>query len=226
MPTSNPINNTDGTLVIHLLYKRFSGREVLKGASLRAKPGTAIALLGKNGTGKSTLLGIAAGLIEPESGSVTFQGESLLDKNGKAKRHIGYVPEAANAPAFLSAAEYLSLIATLKKSTWPSAELLDKLGVSILLNQRIGSLSLGQRRRTCLAAALIGQPSVFILDEPTNGLDPSGVDLLAGLLRSHLSETKANGERGTALIATHDLAFADAIGAIKLRLSDGQVTEA
>lgn len=225
MPDSNP-ETREGALRIQSLFKRFAGREVLTGASLEAKPGTAIALLGKNGTGKSTLLSITAGLIEAESGSVTFSGKSLLDKNAQARRHIGYVPEAADAPAFLSAGEFLSLISTLKKSKWPSADLLDKLGLSILLNQRIGSLSLGQRRRTCLAAALIGEPSLLILDEPTNGLDPSGVELLAELLRAHLSQSQGDRPKGTALIATHDLAFAEAIGAIRLRLCEGKVTPA
>lgn len=206
------------------LCKRFAGREVLTGADLHIQAGTAAALLGKNGSGKSTLLNIVAGIIEPESGTVTWNGQSLLEPSGRA--HVGYVPEAADAPPFLLAGEFLTLIASLRKSEWPSEDLLDTLGVSMLLNQQIGSLSLGQRRRTCIAAALTGAPSLLLLDEPTNGLDPAGVEMLSGVLREHLSPSQGHSSPGAALIATHDLHFADSIGARRLRLCDGKVTSA
>lgn len=205
------------TLHIKALKKRFGGREVLKGAELEVVPGECAALLGPNGTGKSTLLAVIAGVIEPESGSVSLDGASLLGRDARARARLGYVPEAAAAPPHLGVRELLELVAALKRAPQPDAALLERLGVASLLDQLVGSLSLGQRRRACLAAALVGDPSVLVLDEPTNGLDPPGVAELAALLR----ERAAAGRM--ALVATHDLAFAEAIGGRALRLRDGLI---
>ena len=205
------------SLAIDGIRKRFGGREVLRGATLTAAPGERIALLGPNGTGKSTLLAIVAGLIEPEAGAVTLDGVSLLGREVRARARLGYVPEAADAPPHLTVSELLALVSALKRAASPPEPLLARLGVLPLLDQPVGSLSLGQRRRACLAAALVGDPALLVLDEPTNGLDPGGVDALASLLR----ERGASG--GVALVATHDLAFAAALEARCARLDGGRV---
>jgi len=208
------------SLAIDGIRKRFGGREVLRGATLAVARGERVALLGPNGTGKSTLLAIVAGLIEPEGGAVALDGVSLLGREVRARARLGYVPESADAPAHLTVGELLALVAALKRAAPPPADLLDRLAVPPLLEQPVGSLSLGQRRRACLAAALVGDPALLVLDEPTNGLDPGGVDALAALLR----ERGLSG--GLALVATHDLAFAAAIGARCIRLAGGCVADA
>jgi len=205
------------TLHLEDVSKRFGGREVLRGARLEVPPGQLAALLGPNGAGKSTLLGVVSGLIEPESGRVTLAGVSLLGRDARARARLGYVPESGAAPSHLSVRELLALMAALKRAPLPDAALLERLGVPPLLDQLVGSLSLGQRRRACLAAALVGDPALLVLDEPTNGLDPGGVEMLAALLR----ERAAAG--GMALIATHDLAFAESIDARCCRLVNGRV---
>ena len=112
-----------------------------------------------------------------------------------ALRHLGYAPEASDLPAHLGVGELVAL-AALKRCDPPSPELADRLGVTPLLPQRLGSLSLGQRRRAGLLAALVGDPDLLVLDEPTNGLDADGIAVLAALLRER-------GGRGAALVATH-----------------------
>lgn len=207
------------SLVIEGVTKRFGGREVLQGASLTCERGASVAIIGPNGAGKSTLLGVVAGLLEPEAGSVSLAGEPLLGRGARARARIGYVPEGADPPPHLLAGELLSLCAALKQADTPPRELLDRLGVSPLLEQPVGSLSLGQRRRTCLAAALVGAPLLLVLDEPTNGLDPAGVEMLTALLRDRR-------EAGNmALISTHDRAFAAAVDARFAKLVNGRVVK-
>ena len=121
------------------------------------------------------------------------------------------MPEAGDPPPHLTVAELGALVAALKRVD--AALPVERLQLAGFLDQRIGSLSLGQRRRACLAAALLGDPWLLVLDEPTNGLDPGGAEVLAGLLREH---TAAG---GAALVATHDLRFADAVAAERLDLS-------
>lgn len=207
------------SLVIERVQKRFGGREVLQGLSLTCERGESVAVVGPNGAGKSTLLGVVAGLLEPEAGSVTLEGDPLIGRHAPARARLGFVPEGAEPPPHLLAGELLALCAALKQADLPPASLLERIGVTPLLEQPIGSLSLGQRRRTCLAAALVGEPLLLVLDEPTNGLDPGGVEMLASLLR----ERREAG--GMALISTHDLAFAEAAGARLVKLENGRAVK-
>jgi ABC-type multidrug transport system ATPase subunit len=207
------------SLVIDSVAKRFGGREVLRGLSLACARGETIAVVGPNGSGKSTLLGVIAGLLEPEAGSVTLDGEPLIGRRASARSRIGFVPEGADPPPHLLTGELLALCAALKQADLPAPELLEQLGVAPLLEQPVGSLSLGQRRRACLAAALVGDPLLLLLDEPTNGLDPGGVEMLAALLRE-----RREGDR-MALISTHDRAFATAAGARFVKLEDGRAVK-
>jgi ABC-type multidrug transport system ATPase subunit len=205
------------SLVIDNIVKRFGGREVLKGLSLTCEHGEHVAIVGPNGTGKSTLLGVVAGIIEPESGGVTLDSEPLLGRSVQARGAIGYVPEGADPPSHLLTRELLDLCAALKRAAPLAPDIIERLGVSPLLDQPIGSLSLGQRRRACLAAALVGAPTLLLLDEPTNGLDPGGIEMLAALLLEH----QARG--GIALVSTHDLIFADAIRARRAPIAGGRI---
>jgi ABC-type multidrug transport system ATPase subunit len=193
------------TLRIVDLGKRLGGRWVLQRLTETVEGGAA-AVIGPNGAGKTTLLRIVAGILEPDEGQIFLRGHPL------DRRHIGYVPEAADPPLHLTVAELLALVAALRRAPPLDPALQARIGVDGLAGQRIGSLSLGQRRRACVAAALVGAPWLLVLDEPTNGLDAAGTALLGDLLASHI----AGG--GCALFATHDLAFADALGARRIVL--------
>ncbi|MCK6587066.1 MAG: ABC transporter ATP-binding protein [Polyangiaceae bacterium] len=207
------------SLVIKGIQKRFGGREVLRGLELVVERGETVAVVGPNGAGKSTLLGVVAGIIEPEAGSVTLEGEPLIGRRAPARARLGFVPEGADPPPHLLAGELLALCAALKQVEILPTSLLERLGVAALLEQPVGSMSLGQRRRTCLAAALVGEPLLLVLDEPTNGLDPGGVEMLASLLRDRREAG------GMALISTHDRAFAEAAGAKLIRLEIGRAAQ-
>ena len=205
------------TLFATGLCKRLGGRLVLDRVDLTIDAPGSIALCGENGAGKSTCLRILAGVIAADEGALLFDGDPLDEDNRRARRHLGYVPESADPMPHLSVGELLALVAALKRAPPLAGEVIDRLGARSILSQRIGTLSLGQRRRACLCAALVGDPWLLLLDEPTNGLDPDGVKLLAELLREHA------GRGGAALVATHDLAFAEVIGARTWKLASGRL---
>ncbi|HKA92124.1 MAG TPA: ABC transporter ATP-binding protein [Haliangiales bacterium] len=191
--------------------KRLGATQALDGVSFEHDVGV-LAILGENGAGKSTLLQILVGLIRPDAGAVTVAGRSVAD----ARHTVGFVPEAADPLPFLSVHELLSLVAAVKAA--PVVEdMIETLGLRALLDQRIGTLSLGQRRRACLAAALTGRPWLLVLDEPTNGLDAEGTDSLARTLERHV----AGG--GIAVVATHDVAFCERVARRTLRLRAGRI---
>lgn len=205
-------------MVIQGLRKVLGGHLVLDDLSLTARQGETIALFGENGAGKSTLLRILAGVLDADGGRANLDEVSILGPNATFRARVGYVPEAADAPAFLSPHELVQLVAALKRANMPSQSLQDRLGVSPYWNRPIGGLSLGQRRRSCLLAALIGEIRLLLLDEPTNGLDPTGVQELAQILLEQQ-------ESGTiTLVATHDHAFSKLLAGREIRLVAGRIT--
>ncbi len=198
------------TVKVTNVSKRLGGNQVLSEISFDHEVGV-LALLGENGAGKSTLLQIVVGLIRADAGAVTIGGRTVLE----ARHSLGFVPEAADPLPFLSVYELLSLVSGVKSAPLPD-DAIDSLSLRPLIDQRIGTLSLGQRRRACLAAALVGQPWLLVMDEPTNGLDAEGVETLALTLERHV----AGG--GAALVATHDSAFCDRVARRTLRLRGGR----
>lgn len=198
------------TLVVSDLAKRFGRRRVFSGLGFECEPGEIVAVTGDNGSGKSTLLAILAGVIEPDRGAATLGGEALIGRRARGRKRIGYVPEAANPPGQMTAADLFALVAALKSAAKPSPELIERLEIGELSGQSIGSMSLGQRRRVCLAAALVGEPDLLILDEPSNGLDAGGIATLAELLD----------HRGSTVLATHDRDLIEQLGATELSLSN------
>jgi ABC-2 type transport system ATP-binding protein len=197
----------DVSLRVRDLGKRLGGRWVLRRLSFTVDAGVA-AILGANGAGKTTLLRLIAGVLEPDEGQVFLRDRPVA----RARAEVGYVPEAADPPLHLTVAELLALVAALRRAPPLAGAVAASLGVDALAGQRLGSLSLGQRRRACVAAALVGAPWLLLLDEPTNGLDAAGAALLVRLVADHV----AGG--GCAVVATHDLAFADAVAARRIEL--------
>jgi ABC-2 type transport system ATP-binding protein len=206
-------------LVIDGVGVKRAGRRVLDGVTVAGAPGEAIGVVGENGAGKSTLLSVCAGVLALDRGAVTIDGASVWGprrERVRARARLGYVPEAADPPGHLSCDELHALVAAVKSAPLLGPALRARLGLTDLGGHRIDQMSLGQRRRTCLGAALIGDPAVLILDEPTNGLDVGGVETLIDLLRSRLAAGT------TLLVASHDVDFLDAVGALRLRLEAGR----
>lgn len=196
-------------------HKAFGRQEALRGVTLRLEGPAIVALTGKNGAGKSTLLQAIAGVLALDLGELRIDGVRLPAHGGRERLRLGYVPATTEVLPHLTVGEFLALVSNLKSATTRQDHLHRRLGVEALLHRRLGSLSLGQKRRCMLAAGLIGNPTLYLVDEPTNGLDPAGMTVLVDLLREQR-------EAGClVLVATHDLDFADHLEATRLRMESG-----
>lgn len=197
-------------LTVERLRVKRGGRVILDELELSAAAGEIVGIVGKNGCGKSTLLMTIAGVLAPADGRVLVDRASVWGVQRdriRARRALGYVPEGADPPGFLLAAELWAVCAASRGTEPPSADLVDRLGLDELRDLALDRMSLGQRRRACLGAALLGPPQLLVLDEPDNGLDARRVDALVALLRDHAAAGRA------AIVATHDAALLDQLGA-------------
>ena len=200
------------TLRVERLRVKRGGRTVIDGIELEVGAGEIVGVVGKNGCGKSTLLMAIAGVLAPSDGRVVVDGASVWGASRdrkRARKALGFVPEGADAPGFLRGSELWALCAAARGVTPPSPELVDRLGLDELSELALERMSLGQRRRACLAAALLGPPALLVLDEPDNGLDVRRMDALVELLRAH---------PGATIVSTHDTALLERIGARTLAL--------
>lgn len=159
------------------LRKAYGGLQAVDGVSLRAAKGETIGLLGPNGAGKTTTIGMLAGLIVPDSGSVTIVGQPFTGDSSDTKQHLGLVPQELALFEELSAAANLELFGALYGlSGAPLARererVLALVGLSERARDKAGEFSGGMKRRLNLAAALMHDPQVILLDEPTVGVDP------------------------------------------------------
>ena len=195
---------------VQRLVVRRGGRTVIDELELAADAGEIVGIVGKNGCGKSTLLMAIAGVLAPTDGRITIDGASVWGVHRdrvRARRALGYMPEAADPPGFLLAGELWAVCAASRGTEAPTPELIDKLGLDELRELALDRMSLGQRRRACLGAALLGPPKLLVLDEPDNGLDVARLDALVELLRAHAAAGNA------AMIATHDTQLLERIDA-------------
>ncbi len=161
---------------LHVGYGRTT---VVHGASIEVPPDGVAAVMGHNGAGKTTLLRAAVGLLQPRSGRVLLDGEDItgMRPNERVKRGLAYVPQGQQCFPQLTTAENLQLVAeTRREGRKLITEALDLFpALSQLMSRRAGLLSGGQRQQLAIAMALITQPRVLLLDEPTEGLQPSVV---------------------------------------------------
>jgi ABC-2 type transport system ATP-binding protein len=185
------------------LTKFFGAHAAVKDVSFRAEKGEVLGFLGPNGAGKTTTMRILTCFLPPSSGTARVAGYDIQDDSISVRRRIGYLPE--NVPLYgdLTVTAYLDFVGTLKGLTRKervgrAGAVMEQCGVTEVRNQLIGTLSRGYRQRVGLAQALLGDPEVLILDEPTVGLDPRQIieirDLVKGLA----------GER-TIILSTHIL---------------------
>ena len=203
-------------LVVRGVRKVLGGRWALDGVSITWDRAGTLVISGENGAGKSTLLRVVAGVLRADEGEVSIHGHSLGTARLAALRHVGYAPEAADLPAHLGVGELVALVAALKRCDRPPPALAERLGVAPLLGKRLGTLSLGQRRRAGLLAALVGDPDLLLLDEPTNGLDVDGAAMLAELLHE-----RAGAGRAT-VVATHDRPFIARVATAEVEMRAGR----
>lgn len=166
-------------------YGVWHPRPALREVWLRVERGECFGLAGPNGAGKSTLIRILLGLSSPDDGDARLFGEA--PENPELRRRVGFVPEAAELPPTSTPKDlvrrWVKLRGLSPRAFAQGLESLDRLGMSPLLDQPAGKLSKGERQRALWAMALLGQPELLILDEPTDGLDPLGRALVRQLIR-------------------------------------------
>lgn len=161
------------------LSKRYRGesRQALRDVSFEVGPGQIVGLLGHNGAGKSTVMGIMLGMVYPDAGEVKVGGVSVQRDRTKALRQIGAIFEAAVFYDYLTGWQNLKVLCAL--SGWwdekEAARVLDMVNLTSAAKRKTGTYSHGMRQRLALAQALLPRPSVLLLDEPTDGLDPEGI---------------------------------------------------
>ena len=185
------------SIVIENLTKSYGSQKALDGVSLEIKSGQITGLLGPNGAGKSTLMKIITGSVIPDTGSVMVNGVDVLKEPLKVQRVLGYLPEHNPQYLELYIKEYLEYVASIYKVDKSRvSQVIDMVVLGPEQHKKIGALSKGYRQRVGLAAALIPDPQILILDEPTTGLDPAQLVEIRALLREVAQEK-------TVLFSTH-----------------------
>ena len=199
------------------LTKRYNERNALSHANFEVPLGTVCGFVGPNGSGKTTTIRMLLGLISPTAGSGTVLGEPI----SHPERYLDRVGAMIEGPAFypaLSGSENLRVLATLGKLPQERVgQLLERVGLADRAKSKYKTYSLGMKQRLGIAAALLPNPQLLILDEPTNGLDPAGIQEIRDLLRSLAQEGT------TVFVSSHLLSEIEAISDSLVMLREGEV---
>jgi ABC-2 type transport system ATP-binding protein len=187
-------------ITVNGLSKRFGDVLAVDNLGFDVQQGTVVGFLGPNGAGKTTTLRMLLGLVAPTAGTATFGGRAYRELPAPT-RMVGAVLEASGFHPGRSARNHLRVLATAAGVPGGRVdEVLGQVGLADAAGRRVGGFSLGMRQRLGLAAALLGDPAVLLLDEPANGLDPEGIHWLRGLIRRQADEGR------TVLVSSHLLA--------------------
>jgi len=206
---------------VDLLSKDYAGRPALKDVSFSVEKGEILGFLGPNGAGKTTTMRILTGYLPPTSGSASIAGFDVGTQSLEARRHIGYLPESVPLYKELTVYEYLDYVARLRAIAAPiRAQKVDlameKANVTSVADRIIGKLSKGFRQRVGIAQAVIHEPDVMILDEPTEGLDPRQRSDTRALIREL-------GKEHTVILSTHILPEVEATCDRVLIINEGAI---
>ena len=209
-------------LSVRDLTKRYGGLTAVEHVSFEVRPGEVFGLLGPNGSGKSTTVKILMGLLEPSSGGVELDGRDALADLQEYKKLLGYVPEEPYLYTYLTGPEYLQLIGRLRNI--PEALLNEKidrflelLGIYDDRYQTLSSYSKGMRQKILIAAAVLHNPRIVILDEPFSGLDVSAARVLKAFVRSLAGEGKV------VVFSSHVLEVVEQVCTRVVILKDGHI---
>ncbi|MBE6964602.1 MAG: ATP-binding cassette domain-containing protein [Ruminococcaceae bacterium] len=202
------------------LTKRYGPKEAVRGISFEVKKGEIVGFLGPNGAGKSTTMNVLTGYLSASGGSASIAGFDVLDDAIEARRHIGYLPEQPPLYFDMTVDEYLNFVYELKSAKQPRNRHLDHIcelvGLSHVRRRLIRNLSKGYKQRVGIAQALVGDPDVLILDEPTVGLDPNQIVEIRNLIKN-LGETR------TVILSTHIIPEVAAVCERVIVINDGLI---
>lgn len=206
---------------VNHLVKNYGDHQAVKDISMHVKPGQIVGLLGPNGAGKSTTMNILTGYISATDGEVVVGGYDILDEPLKAKAQIGYLPEIPPLYVDMTVAEYLKFAAKLKKVKKEELKeeverVMEAVRISDVSGRLIKNLSKGYKQRVGLAQALVGNPPILILDEPTAGLDPTQIIEIRELIREL-------GKEHTVILSSHILSEISAVCDYIIIIDNGTV---
>jgi ABC-2 type transport system ATP-binding protein len=223
---SSPSHTSSGSaLEVKNLVKSYGPFPGVWDVNLLVKQGTIHGFLGPNGSGKTTTLKCIMGLLRKTSGEIRIFGEELRGDGTELKRKIGYLPELPSYPTYLNGREVLLTYGRIRgiqdnKLSEGSKSLLEKVGLTGAAGKLVGRYSKGMQTRLGLAVALLGEPDLLILDEPTEGLDPVGIMDVRKILKNLASEGR------TVLFSSHQLLEVQQMCSIVTVLKEGKtVTE-
>ena len=198
------------------VHKKYGKLEVLKGVSFTIKDGGIIAILGPNGSGKTTSMKSFLGMVVPTKGDILFKGKSI--KNQWAYREqISYLPQIANFPNNLKVKELIAMIKNIKKLPCKDQELIELFGLQKHLNKSLGNLSGGTKQKVNLVLTFMVDVPYLVLDEPTSGLDPIAILALKKLILREKEKGK------TILITSHILSFIEELSDEILFILEGNI---
>lgn len=208
-------------LKVEKLNKRFGSFDAVKGISFSVSKGEVLGFLGPNGAGKSTTMRMITGFLPPTSGTAYICGHDIVANPVEAKKCIGYLPESAPSYRAMKVTEFLEFIAKIRgyrgaeiKKRVDSA--IEQARLSGVAYQTIETLSKGYRQRTCFAQAILHDPQVLIMDEPTDGLDPNQKYVVREMIKQMKTDKAI-------IISTHILEEVDAVCSRALIIADGEV---
>ena len=201
------------------LTKKFGEQTALDNINLNIKKNEIVGLLGPNGAGKSTLMKSITGVLKIETGQILFQGRDISQFPIESKKNIGFLPE--NNPLYqdMFVKEYLNFVANIHKiSSKRVDEVIDLVGITPEKSKKISQLSKGYKQRVGLAQAIIHQPDLLILDEPTNGLDPNQIIEIRNLIKE-ISHEK------TIILSTHIMQEVEALCSRVILIPKGHIIQ-
>ncbi|MGB1799323.1 MAG: ABC transporter ATP-binding protein [Gammaproteobacteria bacterium] len=203
------------------LRKSFGPIHAVQGVSFDVKHGEVLGFLGPNGAGKSTTMKMITGFLEPTSGTVEVNGHDVLENPLAVKKSIGYLPEGAPAYGEMTVKSFLNFVADIRQLSGASRqkridEVIDLINIKNVVDQSIETLSKGYKRRIGIAQAIMHDPSILILDEPTDGLDPNQKHEVRNLIKE-MAQDKA------IIISTHILEEVDAVCSRAIIIATGNL---
>ena len=215
-------NNHDNPLIeIRELHKRFGQIHAVRGISFAVRRGEVLGFLGPNGAGKSTTMKMITGFLEPTSGYVSITGLDIHDQPIAIKKKIGYLPEGAPLYGEMTVTAFLNFVADVRGMQGTAREqrieeVIRKINLESVRHQTLETLSKGYKRRVGVAQAILHDPEILIMDEPTDGLDPNQKHEVRTLIREMASDKAI-------IISTHILEEVDAICTRAIIIASGKM---